>query len=155
MIRITRLTDYGIVLLTYVARHPEGRIHSVPELAAEAQLPLPTVSKIVKVLAKGGLLVSHRGVKGGYHLARGPQQITLAEIVTALDGPIAITECSTGRCAHTVRCPARSNLQRINEAVHTALSGISLAEMTRPLPRDIVFLDRRTTRPERVEAVRT
>lgn len=77
MIRLNKLTDYGIVLMTYVARHPEGRIHNVPDLAKEAHLPLPTVSKILKILSKGGLLTSHRGVKGGYQPLRNPHEITL------------------------------------------------------------------------------
>ena len=144
MIRLNKLTDYGIVLLTYVARHPEGRIHSVPDLAEEAKLPLPTVSKILKILAKGGLLSSHRGVKGGYQLARPPAEITLSQIVTALDGPIAITECSTHgkrRCELEILCPARSNLQLINGAVMQALEGITLAQMTRPIPAPTIRLE--------------
>ena len=145
MIKLTRLADYGIVLLTYVARHPEGRIHNVPDLAAEAHLPLPTVSKVLKLLAKGGLLSSHRGVNGGYHLSRHPADITLADIVESLDGPIAITECSSAthnRCELTKLCPARSNLQLINQAVLGALDNITLAQMTRPLGHDIVFMER-------------
>lgn len=155
MIRITRLTDYGIVLLTYVATRPEGRIHNVPDLAAEANLPLPTVGKILKVLARKGLLVSHRGAKGGYSLSRPPAEITLAQIVAALDGPIAITECSSdphNRCEIMLTCPARSNLQRINQAVLTALENITLAEMTRPLPQDITFMQRRPAGPREIEA---
>ena len=143
MIRLNKLTDYGIVLMTYVARHPEGRIHNVPDLAKEASLPLPTVSKILKILAKGGLLSSHRGVKGGYELSRPAQEITLSEIVTALDGPIAITECSTHgqrRCELELLCPARSNLQMINGAVMKALEDITLSQMTRPLRTSVIRL---------------
>lgn len=154
MIRITKLTDYGIVLLTYVARTPEGRIHSVPGLAAEARLPLPTVSKVLKLLNKGGLLTSYRGVKGGYQLARRPEEVTLADIVAALDGPISLTECSShsrDRCEITRTCPARSNLQRINDAVLGALSNITLAEMTRPLPQPVLLMDRRPARPQPAE----
>src|SRR5688500_3005477 len=123
MIRLNKLTDYGIVLMTYVARHPEGRIHNVPDLAKEASLPLPTVSKILKILAKGGLLSSHRGVKGGYELSRPAQEISLSEIVAALDGPIAITEGSRHRrWQPALLCPARSKLQVINAAVVPALA---------------------------------
>lgn len=142
--RLTKLTDYGIVLLTYVARRPEGRIHNVPDLAAEAHLPLPTVSKVLKMLQRGGLLVSHRGIKGGYELARPADSITLADILVALDGPIALTDCSSekGACQLTQLCPARSNLQRVNDAVLGALENINLAEMTRPLPQTITFMPR-------------
>src|SRR5690349_20359998 len=94
MIRMTRLTDYGIVLLTHFARHPERLTRNAPELAAVAHLPLPTVSKILKILAREGLLVPHRGAKGGFSLARAADEITIADVISALEGPIALTECS-------------------------------------------------------------
>jgi FeS assembly SUF system regulator len=134
MIRITKQTDYGIVLLTHMAAHA-GHQYNAPDLAAEAHLPLPMVSKILKLLAREGVLVSHRGVKGGYGLARHPQSISMAEIIAALEGPIAITECidDLGDCAHEPLCPVRSNWHRINEALLAALQGITLAEMVHPL----------------------
>jgi FeS assembly SUF system regulator len=133
MIRITKQTDYGIVLLTHLAVHPERQFNA-PDLAAEAQLPLPMVSKILKLLVREGLLASHRGVKGGYSLARPPREISMAEIVAALEGPIAITECidEMGNCFHEPICQVRSNWQRINAAVRDALAGITLAEMALP-----------------------
>ncbi len=99
------------------------------------RLPLPTVSKILKLLAREGLLASHRGVKGGYSLAPPAEEISMAEIIAALEGPIAITECieRRARLLHEPLCPVRGNWQRINEAVRTALDGISLAEMAQPL----------------------
>jgi FeS assembly SUF system regulator len=135
MIRITKQTDYGVVLLTQMANQPE-RVYNAPDLAAEAHLPLPMVSKILKLLTRDGVLVSHRGVKGGYSLARQPEAISMAEIIAALEGPIAITECieEVGDCVHERLCPVRSNWHRINEAVLTALQGITLAEMVHPLP---------------------
>ncbi|HEV3455548.1 MAG TPA: SUF system Fe-S cluster assembly regulator [Thermoanaerobaculia bacterium] len=134
MIRITKQTDYGIVLLTHLAAHPD-RQYNAPDLAAEAHLPLPMASKILKLLAREGVLVSHRGVKGGYGLSRHPQEISMAEIIAALEGPIAITECidEAGDCVHERLCPVRSNWHRINEALLTALQGITLAEMVHPL----------------------
>ena len=134
MIRITKQTDYGIVLLTHMAAHAD-RQYNAPDLAAEAHLPLPMASKILKLLAREGVLVSHRGVKGGYGLARDPREISMAEIIAALEGPIAITECidDVGDCAHERLCPVRSNWHRINEALLQALSGITLAEMVHPL----------------------
>src|SRR4029079_14037867 len=135
MIRITKQTDYGIVLLTYLAAHPERQLNA-PELAAETHLPPPIVSKILKLRAREGLLTSHRGVKGGYGLARQAEDISMAEIIAALEGPIAITECISveGDCSHETLCPVRSNWQRINLAVRSALEGISLAEMARNRP---------------------
>lgn len=133
MIRITKQTDYGIVLLTHLAAQPDRQVNA-PELAAETQLPLPMVSKILKLLVREGLLLSHRGVKGGYSLARLPAEITMAEIIACLEGPIAITECIdvASDCSHERLCPVRSNWQRINAAVRGALEGITLAEMTSP-----------------------
>ncbi|HWM89511.1 MAG TPA: SUF system Fe-S cluster assembly regulator [Thermoanaerobaculia bacterium] len=134
MIRITKQTDYGVVLLTHLAAQPDRQVNA-PELAAETQLPLPMVSKILKLLVREGVLLSHRGVKGGYSLARLPGEVTMAEIITALEGPIAITECvevSSG-CSHEQLCPVRSNWHRINAAVRGALEGITLADMASPL----------------------
>ena len=153
MIRLSRLADYGIVLLTYAARRTDCEAHCVADLAAEAGLPVPTVSKVVKQMARGGLLVSHRGPHGGYQLARRPEEITLAEIVTALEGPITLTECSGGAsagCDHSHRCPARGNLQLVNNAIHNALHGITLAQMAKPLPADILLhLERMPVRQRR------
>lgn len=132
MLRMTRLTDYGIVLLTHIARHPERLTRNAPELAVAAHLPLPTVSKILKILAREGLLVPHRGAKGGFSLARSPDAITVTDIIAALEGPIGLTECSVhgeDRCGIESLCPVSTNWQRINHAVLDALRGITLAEM--------------------------
>jgi len=151
MIRITRLTDYGIVLLTHFARHPERLTRNAPELAAVAHLPLPTVSKILKILAREGLLVPHRGAKGGFSLARTPQDITVTDIISALEGPIALTECNVhgaDRCGIESLCPVSTNWRRINRAVLGALSGLTLAEMASPRPALIPLLSSRGTRVE-------
>ena len=134
MIRITKQTDYGIVLLTHLAGNSE-RHFNAPDLAHEAHLPLPMVSKILKILVRERILRSHRGVKGGYSLAREASAITMAEIIAALEGPIAITECidDGGPCSHQTVCGVRTNWQRINDALLTALTGITLAEMALPM----------------------
>ncbi len=135
MIKIGRLTDYGIVLMSYMASH-RGRAHNAVEVAGEAHLPAPTVSKLLRALAREGLLESQRGVKGGYVLARDPQQISVADIITALEGPIAVTACSSGDadpdCEHELMCPVRGHWNQINRAIRAALEGISLAEMASP-----------------------
>ena len=136
MIRITRQADYGIVLMTRFAASPD-RLFNAPEMAHDSQLPLPTVSKILKCLARAGLLVSHRGVKGGYSLQGDPTRLSVADVITAVDGPIAITECivdTPGECDRETTCGVRGNWQRINVAVRSSLEGISLAAMVEPLP---------------------
>ena len=94
MIRLSRLTDYGIVLMAHLASREAGTTHNAREVAAEAGLPLPVVSKILKALARDGLLESQRGSKGGYSLSRAPEEITVPEMISALEGPIGLTECT-------------------------------------------------------------
>ena len=151
MLRMTRLTDYGIVLLTHFARHPQRLTRNAPELAAAAHLPQPTVSKILKILAREGLLVPHRGAKGGFSLARPAEDITVADVITALEGPIALTECSThgtDRCGIESLCPVTTNWRRINRAVLDALSGLTLAEMASPRAALLPLLASRGSRSE-------
>ncbi len=147
MLRITKQTDYGIVLLTHMASAPE-RWATAPELALGAALPAPMVAKILKILAREGLLASHRGASGGYSLARPPREISVAQIITALEGPIAVTECTDsepGLCHQEDSCPVRGNWNRINLAIREALEDISLAEMTASVRRspELVTLTRR------------
>jgi len=131
MIRISRLTDYGIVLMSCMAARPDGVLNAT-EAAADAHLPLPTASKLLRVLAREGLLTSQRGVKGGYSLARSPEQISVASIISAIEGPIALTVCTVdpaGDCGLELVCPVRAPWQKINHAIRQALEGVSLAEM--------------------------
>src|ERR1700752_5386724 len=109
MFRLNKLTDYGIVLMTSIAQHPE--LHNARDLAAASQLPVPTVSKLLKGLSHCGLLVSHRGSKGVYTLSRGPKENSGAEIIDSLEGPIGFTECSVsaGICELEPSCVVRRN----------------------------------------------
>lgn len=134
--RITRQTDYGIVLLTQMATRPAAEVHTARDAAVRSGLPLPMVSKILKSLARAGIVVSQRGVKGGYSLSRRPDRITVEEIIRALEGAIHITECThgPGNCDQEVGCPTRVNWQRINVAIREALEGVTLAEMASPSP---------------------
>ena len=135
MIRLSRLTDYGIMLMTMLARDRQSAARSAREVADRSRLPRPTVSKLLKALAHGGLLETHRGVRGGFRLAKSPEVVTVADIIAALEGPIGITECTAhpGQCGVEPLCPVRTNWRRINRAVLEALGGITLAEMARPL----------------------
>ncbi len=136
VIRISRLTDYGIVLMAHLASQGAGRTHNAREVAEETQLPAPAVSKILKSLARQGLLESQRGSKGGYSLARGAGEITAAEIITALEGPIGLTECTVhpGACLQESSCHVREPWQRINRVVRDALSGVTLQDLATSAP---------------------
>ncbi len=134
MIKLSRMADYGVVLMTQLAREPQA-LRTAPDLAQACGLPLPTVSKILKLLAQGGLLESQRGVKGGYQLAIDAEGITIADLIGALDGPIALTDCMDADrlvCEIEALCPTRTNWRRINDAMIEALSGVSLADMALP-----------------------
>ncbi|MEM7409874.1 MAG: SUF system Fe-S cluster assembly regulator [Myxococcota bacterium] len=130
MLRLGRLTDYGIVLMAHLASAGEGP-RNARELATETQLPLPAVSKLLKTLTREGLLTSSRGVKGGYQLAKRASEIRVTQMIEALEGPIALTDCTLheGACAQEARCHVRSPWQQINRAIHDALSCISLADL--------------------------
>jgi FeS assembly SUF system regulator len=153
VLRLTKLADYGLVLLAHMATHGDRKSYKARDLADATQLPHPTVSKVLKRLVQGGLVVSHRGVKGGYRLAHSPEKIVVAEILVALEGPIAITEClqaPEGVCQIERRCPVRTNWGRVNEVVRRALEGITLSDMTRPLfmPEGLLGAGERPSREE-------
>ncbi len=135
MIRLSRLTDYGILLMTLVARDAGHKPRAARDLADEASLPLPTVSKILKILLAHELLVSHRGVKGGYTLAKPTSETTVASIIEAMEGPIGLTECSSenGNCDLLGLCPMRSNWAVISDAMRNALEQVKLSDLVTPL----------------------
>jgi FeS assembly SUF system regulator len=139
MLRISKLADYGIVLLGHLALEPDAS-WTARQLADKSGLPLPTVSKLLKKLSRGGLLTSERGSTGGYRLSRGPAETTVAEVIGVLDGPVSLTECALGRCEIESCCPMRSSWKRINDAVRGALAGLTIADLLarstdRPGPR--------------------
>lgn len=135
MVRLGKLTDYGLVLMTCMARSQDP-LRTARDLAAESKLPLSTVSKLLKGLLRSGLLVSHRGTNGGYVLARVPREISVLEIIAAFEGLVALTECSTevaGLCDLESSCPIKNNQRVINEAVRGVLSKITLSDLMQPL----------------------
>ena len=140
MLRLSKLTDYGTVAMTHFAREPE-RLHAAAELAGAMGVAAPTAAKILKMLARADLLVSVRGAKGGYMLARPSAKITIADLIDALEGPIALTECSAvaGLCSVEDSCAVRGNWQRINRVVRDALSQVTLADLAQPRMRRIVW----------------
>ncbi|MHB8447909.1 MAG: SUF system Fe-S cluster assembly regulator [Rudaea sp.] len=136
MLRVGKLTDYATEVMAALAAAPE-RVHRAQELAERVRLELPTVSKLLKQLVNAELIESFRGINGGYRLARLPAQISIADIVIAMEGPIGMTECSAqaGACDHESHCGVRVNWQRINQTIAGALAGVSLADMLPPSSR--------------------
>jgi FeS assembly SUF system regulator len=148
MLRITKLTDYAIVVLSHLVTD-DAAVRTARDLADESNLPAPTVSKILKELCKAGLVISQRGLQGGYRLARPASRITVADILHAVEGPLALTDCNRDSpevCGYAGACPVEANWVRINDAIFRALSEISLQEMARPLSPKLVSLG---TKPER------
>ncbi|PWK92129.1 SUF system Fe-S cluster assembly regulator [Fulvimonas soli] len=133
MLRVSRLVDYATVVMTCIAGHPDA-VLSTAQIAEETRLELPTVSKLLKSLSHAGLVESFRGVNGGYRLARPARQISVAEIVEAMEGPLGMTECSlaVGQCDREAGCSVRGGWQRINLALDRALRAMSLADMLQP-----------------------
>ena len=138
MLRMSKLTDYGTLVLSQLAAQ-QGGIASAGQVADATHLGPATVSKLLKSLAHAGLVVSARGVQGGYALARPAEDITAAEIIDALEGPVAITECSSKNscCDLEEFCRVGRAWQRINSSIRKALESVSLADLqneARPLP---------------------
>jgi FeS assembly SUF system regulator len=150
MLKISRIADYGVVLVTRLAALPYEDVRSVRDLAGETGIPQPTTSKILKQLVRAGVVDSERGAHGGYRLARRPEDVSVAEVITALEGPIGVTECATqaeDECEHSGHCGVRGNWQRINEAIAAALRSITLAEMAQPTPALVTIGRRPLERP--------
>jgi Fe-S cluster assembly protein SufB len=134
MLKISKLADYAIIVLSsLVCEQP--RVESAAWIANKTHLTLPTVSKILKMLAEAGLVVSYRGQEGGYQLAREAQSITVAEIITAMDGKMKVTECCapSNTCMLDTHCRIKENWRVINKAIYDVLAGVTLHDMIRPL----------------------
>src|SRR5215469_2063934 len=135
MIILSKLADYGVIVAAELAADP-GRQVTAGQLAASTRLPQATVAKVLKALAHAGIVTGARGAAGGYRLAKGAESISVAAVVAAIDGDIGITQCTShpaggtsATCDRTHFCPTRPHWQRINLAVSTALSAVTLADM--------------------------
>ncbi len=130
MLRLSKLTDYAVVVLVRLAS-TDG-VQTSPGIATATGIPEPTVAKVLKILATGDLVLSQRGAKGGYRLKRALSVIPIADVIAAVDGPIALTACvegSVSECESQSLCPMRGRWDPVNDAIHKALSGITLADM--------------------------
>ena len=136
MLRLSRLADYAVVVLVRLSRG--AAVQTAPGIAASTGVPEPTVAKVLKVLSGAGLVVSQRGARGGYRLARPLHEIAVAEAITAIDGPIALTACVEGSgcgCEATASCPVHGKWAPVNDAVRAALGAITLADLDAYSPR--------------------
>ena len=134
MIRINKLTDYGIVIAVRIAKEESKRLHTAREIAEDTHVPQPTVTRLLKQLARSGILTSTRGAAGGYSLAQPAEAISVAQLVETLEGPIALTECSNTvcNCALEDDCAVEAPWQTISLAVRNALETVTLADMAQP-----------------------
>ena len=156
MLRIGKLTDYATVILATLASGP-SRPFNAGTLAERTHIAAPTVSKLLKQLQRSGLVNSTRGTHGGYQLARPPEEISAAAILDALEGPIALTECSSGEgvCCIEHSCSVGRTWQRLNLAIRRSLSEISLAQLAgldnrapqMPIERELKHIQRGTKVP--------
>jgi FeS assembly SUF system regulator len=132
MLRLSKLTDYAVVVLIRLESDRVGLVQTSPGIAAATGVPEPTVAKVLKSLSSAGLVVSQRGARGGYRLAKPVSAISIADVIAAIDGPIALTACveaAAAPCEVRGMCAVRGRWDLVNEAIEQALSAISLADM--------------------------
>ena len=137
MLRLSKLTDYAVVVLVRLAQGQNGAdvVQTSPGVAAATGIPEPTVAKVLKALAAEGLVASQRGARGGYRLLRPLAEIPVADVITAIDGPIALAACvEGGGCGSETLCPVRGRWDPVNDAIREALAAISLADMQAAVP---------------------
>ena len=134
MLKISKMTDYAVIVLGALAQGSDAA--SAADIARQADLPLATVAKVLKLLARGGLVTSARGAAGGYRLAREPQAISVPDIIAAIDGPVLLTDCvgDHDSCARSA-CSGRGRWDAVNRTIVTALSEVSLVNLLPPLAR--------------------
>lgn len=140
MLRIGKLTDYAILIMRQMAKD-QSSVLSATVLAESLHLTLPTVSKILKMLADAQLVNSVRGAEGGYHLARPAEKITLVDIISAMEGEFAITECCDSNllCVIDAKCTLRENWKKINKLIQRLLTKITIVDMLQPLSLEILL----------------
>lgn len=142
MLKLSKMTDYATVILSQMAKDKK-RVHGALEIAEITGIAQPTVSKVLKVLVKANVLVSLRGAKGGYMLAKDPDRITVASVINAFEGPIALTECTASHkvCDQATGCRIQGNWHFINQKISQALESITLADMILPskTPQEVLI----------------
>ena len=135
MLRLAKLTDYAIVILAHLTREAHVCVHPAGAIADATRIPQPTVEKVLKLLGRGGIVVSSRGVRGGYSLGRPPEAISVVDVIIAIEGPVGLTECSHpdgSPCADEPTCPVSHHWPAVDRAVRGALGSVTILELSRP-----------------------
>ena len=149
MLRLSKKADYALIALKDLASRPEGTSASAREIAERFAIPVELMAKVLQRLAKRGLLASHQGTRGGYHLGRPSTEMTVADVIQAIDGPVMVTACSTSdeRCGQYSTCNVRDPLWRIKDRIVQALAACTIAELAADEVPDRLFPVPLTRRP--------
>jgi Rrf2 family protein len=136
MLRLSKKSDYALIAMKHLALRGDRASSSAREIAEQYDIPIELMAKVLQRLVRGGLLASQQGTRGGYQLARGPMQISVADVIQAIDGPVTVTACSTeaGTCEQFAKCNVRDPLWRVRERILTALGECTIAELATDLP---------------------
>jgi Rrf2 family protein len=136
MLRLSKKADYALIAMKHLAlRGPDGSA-SAREIAEQYDIPLELMAKVLQKLVRRGLLSSHQGTRGGYHLARGPEAISVADVIQAIEGPVTVTACSVDdeRCDQYAKCNVRDPLWRVRARILSALGECTVAELASDPP---------------------
>src|SRR4051812_3690703 len=131
MLRLSKKADYALIAMKHLTLHSDRGAASAREIAEQYDIPIELMAKVLQRLVRGGLLASHQGTRGGYQLARIPAQISVADVIQAIDGPVAVTACSAeeAQCEQFSKCNVRDPLWRVRERILSALGECTIAEL--------------------------
>ena len=137
MLRLSKKADYALIAMKHLALRGDRGASSAREIAAQYDIPVELMAKVLQRLVRRGLLASHQGTHGGYKLARSPTQISVADVIQAIDGPVTVTACSSadeGACEQFAKCNVRDGLWRVRERILAALGECTIAELAMDVP---------------------
>ena|SRR5436190_23489255 len=136
MLRLSKKADYALMAMKHLALHSDRGSLSAREIAEQYDIPIELMAKVLQRLVRRGLLASHQGTRGGYHLARQPGLISVADVIQAIDGPVTVTACSTeeNQCEQYSKCNVRDPLWRLRERILAALGECTIAELAADAP---------------------
>ena len=136
MLRLSKKADYALMAMKHLVVHGDRGSSCAREIAEQYGIPIELMAKVLQRLVRRGLLASHQGTRGGYQLSRSPRQMTVADVIQVIDGPVTVTACSTddGRCEQFAKCNVRDPLWRVRERILTALGECTIAELAADVP---------------------